>query len=256
LLNRAKADLNEQVNITRSAGGSLRVEGVVDNQERKKEFLRALAPVLNNPAVKIDIRTVAEATQRPSSGGTVIIQEPEKTAETIAAYEDLRDYFIKRDPSGPTEEAIRNYSSRVVNGSHKALFHAIELKRLVDRFANFDMRTIAPDARTKWLGMLHEEANNFAQKTEMLRQELQPVFLAGKTISAEESTSIQNDVELARAVERLHRIALSTDQAISAAFTISSQSSATVVKSTNFWQSLQRAENLATAIRRYQRTTD
>ena len=45
LLNRAKADRNEQVNLTRSAGGSLRVEGVVDTQQRKDEFLRALAPV-------------------------------------------------------------------------------------------------------------------------------------------------------------------------------------------------------------------
>lgn len=256
LLNRAKADLNEQVNLTRSAGGSLRVEGVVENQERKEEFLRALAPVINNPAVKIDIRTVADALKQSSSSGTVVVQEPETTTETIAAYEELHEYFIKRDPSGPTGEAIQNYSSRVVNGSHKALFHAIELKRLVDRFANVDMRTISPDARSKWMGMIHEEASSFAQKTEMLRQQLQPVFPAGKTISVDESASIENDVDLARAIERLHRIALSTDQAVSAAFTISSQSSATVVKSPYFWQSLERAEKLAAAIKRYQSTTD
>ena len=256
MLNRAKADRNEQVNLTRSAGGSLRVEGVVETQQRKDEFFRALAPVLNNPAVKIDIRTVAEALKRTSSSGTVVVQEPEQTAETIAAYEDLHDYFSKHVPSGPTDETIRNYSSLVVNGSHDALFHAIELKRVVDRFANVDMRTIAPDSRAKWLGMLHVEASGFAQKTEQLRQQLEPVFPRGKSVSVEETTSIQNDVDLARAVERLHRIALSTDQAISAAFTISSQSSAALLKSANFWQSLQRAENLAAAIRRYQSVTD
>ena len=48
----AKTDRNEQVTLTRSAGGSLRVEGIVDTQQRKDEFLRALAPVSNNPAVK------------------------------------------------------------------------------------------------------------------------------------------------------------------------------------------------------------
>ncbi len=68
LLNQAKADRNEQVALTRSAGGSLRVEGVVDTQQRKDEFLKALAPVSNNPAVKIEIRTVAEATAASCSG--------------------------------------------------------------------------------------------------------------------------------------------------------------------------------------------
>ena len=46
LLDQAKADRNEQVALTRSAGGSLRVEGVVDTQQRKEEFLKALAPLL------------------------------------------------------------------------------------------------------------------------------------------------------------------------------------------------------------------
>src|SRR6185369_9704594 len=64
LLNRAKADRNEQVTLTRSVGGSLRVEGIVESTERKQDFLKALAPVSNNPAVKIEIRTVAEAVQR------------------------------------------------------------------------------------------------------------------------------------------------------------------------------------------------
>src|ERR1044072_3016666 len=62
LLNRAKADRNEQVNLTRSAGGSLRVEGVVESEQRRNELLQALGPVSNTPAVKIEIRTVAEGT--------------------------------------------------------------------------------------------------------------------------------------------------------------------------------------------------
>ena len=78
LLNRAKADRNEQVTLTRSAGGSLRVEGIVDTEERKQEFLRALAPVSNNPAVKIEIRTVAEAMKRPIASEPVIVHEAKR----------------------------------------------------------------------------------------------------------------------------------------------------------------------------------
>ena len=90
LLNQAKADRNEQVALTRSAGGSLRVEGVVESQQRKDEFLQALAPVSNNPAVKIEIRTVSEAMRHPLQRGSVVVEETEETANTVAADQDLR----------------------------------------------------------------------------------------------------------------------------------------------------------------------
>ncbi len=251
LLNRAKADRNEQVNLTRSAGGSLRVEGVVDTQERKNEFLRALAPVSNNPAVKIEIRTVAEATEQ-STPGTISVQQEEETTNTVAANEELRAYFLKRDPDGPVDESIRNYSSRMVHYSYDALFHAIELKRLINRFETFDMRAVAPDARNKWLAMIHEHAAGLEQKTALLRQETQPVFFPGAALSTAEEILIQSDDDLARAVERLHKLTLSNNTAVRAALTISAQSSAVPIRSTSFLQSLQRAEQLARSIRRYQ----
>ena len=256
LLNRAKADRNEQVNLTRSAGGSLRVEGVVDTAERKDEFLRALAPVSNNPAVKIEIRTVAEATQIQPPRGAVIIEEAVETADTIAADQDLRAYFDKRNPSGPTDEAIRSYASRTVNRSYRALFHAIELKQLINRFANVDMRTVAPDARAKFLTMVHEHAIAFERENAVLRQEIGPVFFPETALTGAEEISIQNDVDLARAVDRLHKLALSNTDAIRSALTISSQSSATALKSPAFWQSIQRAGKLSEAIGQYQTTSN
>jgi DNA-directed RNA polymerase specialized sigma24 family protein len=252
LLNRAKADRNEQVTLTRSAGGSLRVEGIVDTEERKQEFLRALAPVLNNPAVKIDIRTVAEAMKRPATLGAVPIQEPEETANAVAADDALRSYFEKRNPAGPTDETIRRYSSRVVAQAYNALFHAIELKRLVSRFASVDMQTVAPGARTKWLSMLHEHAGAFERETAALRHEIQPVLFPGASALTAEIAPIDSDTDLARAVERLHKLALANNNAVRSAFTTSSQSSAVAVKSTAFWQALLGAEELARKIEHYQ----
>ena len=252
LLNRAKADRNEQVNLTRSAGGSLRVEGVVDTRQRKEEFLRALAPVINNPAVKIEIRTVAEGTQSQRPTGAVTVEEVGETADTVAADKDLREYFEKKNPNGPTDEAIRNYSSRMVNNAYRALFQAIELKRLISRFADVDMRTVAPDARAKFLAMVHEHAIGFERENAGLRQEIGPVFFPGTVLTETEEFLIQSDADLARAVERLHKLALSNTDAIRSALTISKQSSASAIRSMTFWQSLQRAESLAKRIRQYQ----
>jgi RNA polymerase sigma factor (sigma-70 family) len=253
LLNHVKADLNEQVTLTRSEGGSLRVEGVVDSEQRKNEFLRALAPVINNPAVRIDIRTVAEAMERRrTKTGTITVQGAEATTDTIAADQDLRSHFERHNPGGPIDEAVRNYSSRMVNRAYRTLFHAIEMKRLMSRFANVDMRTVAPDARAKWLAMLHQHAAAFENQNAVLRQEIQPIFYPAAALHVADEPPIENDAELARAVERLHRMALSNNEAIRAAFTISSQSSAAAIKSPAFWVSILRVENLAKRIAQYQ----
>ena len=253
LLNQAKADRNEQVTLTRSAGGSLRVEGVVDTAERKKEFLQALAPVSNNPAVKIEIRTVAEATQHRTGNRSVTVQELEETADTVAADSELRSYFRKREPNGPTDELIRNYSTSVGNRAYRALFRAIELKKLVGRFAKVDMRTVTPDARSKWLAMVHEHATAFEREAGPLYEELQPVFFPNVSAPGTDDALIQSDTELASAVERLYQLALFNNEAISSAFTISAHSSAATIKTSQFRRSLIGAQTLARRIGQYER---
>ena len=186
----------------------------------------------------------------------MVVEEAVETADTIAADKELRAYFEKRNPNGPTDEEIRGYSSRTVNRAYSALFHAIELKQLINRFANVDMRTVAPDARAKFLAMVHEHAIAFERENAVLREDIGPVFFPGQALTVAEETSIQSDTDLARAVERLHKLALSNTNAIRSALTISSHSSAAAIKSMTFWQSAQRAESVANRIHRYQTTSN
>lgn len=74
--------------------------------------------------------------------------------------------------------------------------------------------------------MVHEHAIAFENRNAALRQEIQPIFFPGTVANVTEEFSIQNDADLARAVERLHKLALSNNEAIGSAFTISAQSSA------------------------------
>jgi RNA polymerase sigma factor (sigma-70 family) len=256
LLNRAKGDRSEQVTLTRSTSGSLCVEGVVDTEQRKSELLSALAPVSNNPAVTIEIHTIAEAVQRARLGSApAAVTEMEETADTIAADKELRAYISRKDTPLKTgdslDEAVRSFSSRMVNRGYRALFHAIELQRLVTRFARIDMHTLTPDARAKWLEMVKEQAAAFESETAVLRQEMQPVFLSGPPITVVDEFEIGSDADLTRAGQRLHHLALENNEAIRAAFTISSQSSAAAVKSSQFWRSLIETEKLAAQIKRY-----
>jgi hypothetical protein len=252
LLNLAKGGRNEQVALTRSASGSLRVEGVVDSAERREEFLRTLRPVSGNPAVTVVIRTVAEAGEAPTRKGGQSFREVDDTARAIALDEELRDYFAKRAAtSEQVDELIRTYSARVVSHGYRALFQAVELKRLVERFSRVDMRTLAPDARTKWLQMIREHALAFEQETDALRMQLQPVFFSEIPLNKSEASPVNSDADLARAVEELHRLALANNDAIRQAFTISAQSSASSFRSSQFRRSLEGAARLATHIAQY-----
>jgi RNA polymerase sigma factor (sigma-70 family) len=252
LLNHVKADRNEQVTLTRSASGSLRVEGVVENAERREEFLRALSPVSNNPAVQIEIQTVAEASKQQPGSGRSSVREVEETANAIAVDEELRNYYAKRGLSGETlDGAVRSYSSRVVNHGYRALFHAVELKRLVARFASVDMRAVAPDARSKWLEMMAEHASGYAREIAALRRELQPVFFGETSPEVIEDFSIASDADVARAAERLNRVAVAINDALGQAFTISRQSSAVAFKSSQFRRNLEAAARLSEGISQY-----
>src|SRR6266496_1063530 len=71
LLSQAGADLGEQISVTRTSNGLLSVQGIVDTEKRKGEILRALSSVSSNPAVRVDVKSVAEALrgQKPDRQG-------------------------------------------------------------------------------------------------------------------------------------------------------------------------------------------
>ena len=258
LLNQEKADRHEQVSLSRTAEGLLRVEGVVETEQRKNDFLRALTPVSNNPLVKIEIITVTEALQRQQSRSRsgVSVRDVDETVNTIAVERELRKYLsgMSEKSGADLDESVRSFSSRMVNRGYRALFHAIELKQLINQFAKVDMRTVTPDARAKWLRMVHGYAAAFERETVILRQELEPLFSSSiASVAPTGEGEISNDADLAQAVERIHKLALANNDAIRSAFTITSQSSSAAVKSAQFWRSLITAGALAARIKEYQR---
>jgi hypothetical protein len=112
------------------------------------------------------------------------------------------------------------------------------------------MRTVAPDARAKWLSMIREQARAFERETALLRRDLQPIFFGAAESNVVEESTIPSDADLAVAVEKLHKLALANNDAVRMAFTISSRSSAGALRS-SFWRLSANAQALAQRIERY-----
>jgi RNA polymerase sigma factor (sigma-70 family) len=248
LLNRIKANLGEQVNMTRTTGGALRVDALVETEGRKDEFLRGLGPLINNPAVQIEVRTVAEAVKRGQTGpkpGDVTTREIEVANGRIPADLELRAYFAARLLGNEAiDREIDRYARNVMGHSRQALLQATALKRLVDRFSPEEFRALSPEARAKWLSMIGEHALGYQREVSALRRELRPVF--GSQESTGETVNDANPVQNA---DRLVQLSYANDDAVRAAFTISADGrSSAGIKSEQFWRALSRAEKLGAAI--------
>jgi RNA polymerase sigma factor (sigma-70 family) len=249
LLDRIKANLGEQVSMARTAGGSLRVEALVETEGRKAEILRALSPLISNPAVKIEVRTVAEAVKREkkdSKPGDITIRDVDIANSRIPADLELRTYFSARLVGNDAiDQEISRYAGRVMGHSRQALLQGSALKRLVERFSPEEMSALSPEARAKWLAMIHDHALSYRREVAALRNELRPIFYRAGEAAVDEDSQANP----ARLAERLVQLSYANDDAVRSAFTISADGRTTsAIKSEQFWRSLMTAEKLAAAI--------
>jgi hypothetical protein len=249
LLNRIKANLGEQVSMGRTTGGALRVEALVESEARKEAILSALGPVLNNPAVVVEVSTVAEALARRERGsGQDRLTEREVVvgAGRIPADAELRAHFAARLSDGErVDAAIKQFAARAMSHSRQALLHASALQQMVGRFTPEEVRALDAGARAKFVSMVREHAGAYRRESEALRTQLASVFGAqGGGEGGEGGAPGQ-------AAERLLRLSYAQDGAVRAAFTISEGAgSAASIKSQQFWRQLDATERLASEIER------
>jgi hypothetical protein len=246
-LNRVNAFLGEQLSLTRSPDGRLLVRGIVDTAERKNEILRSLGDVTKNPAVKIDVNTVAEAQakQKAAPSKNITIQNVEVSQNTIPVEAELRAHLTRRSLSGEQlEKEIEQLSHRVLTHSSRARSHALALKQIAERFSPADLETMDASARDRWRVLIKEHANFFRRELEQVRHELAPIFPGANTAGVA-SIDIASDQDIARAAKRLFELAAVTDNGLRRSFTLSSEASAAPVKSQQFWTSFAGAQALA-----------
>ncbi|HLA09089.1 MAG TPA: RNA polymerase sigma factor [Pyrinomonadaceae bacterium] len=242
LLNQANAFMGEHLSVKRTAEGRLIISGLVDSEERQSELLRALATVRDNPAVRIEVETVAQAAQRerPKSSGNITIERVEATEGTSPAYKELKRKF--------SEDQARRFADGVMVRSRQARRHALALKQLAERFSLTDLQTLPEADRARWVGLLQGHARAFFNESQGLRRDLQQVFPEQSVPGAVASASM-TDAEIQAAVRRLYELSVAFDQDVRQSFSVSAESSAVAqVTTQQFWQSLRSAELLAAQI--------
>jgi uncharacterized coiled-coil protein SlyX len=243
---------------------------MVDTAERKKEIQDALRPLIVNPAVTVNIQTVAEALEaQQRSGGMRIYQfDGEMMKGYIPVYAELFRYFsvqLGGTPSLAERESkaawidaqIRELSDRLTKGSMEAKRHAEIIRDLANRFSSDDVREMKPEIRATWRAMMHDHARTVEQECRQIRLDLRTIFFPDSPLdqlnqSAEvgidQITGIE-ETELVPVAGQLFTLATAHNTAMLLAFTVSGEDS--VVETTalqKLWPSLILAEKLASRV--------
>jgi len=265
-LSHISPELENQVRVERTRDGHLRVQGIVDSDERKGEILSALSPMLKYPAVRTELRTVWEALKAQSQDQSepVIAREVEITNSSIPVASELARYFNEKwnqnldsgtqsAPQEWIEHQIRELSSSVLDASHRSYLHAVALRSLMGEFYPSEIDSLDSIHRAQWEALIQSHADAIAIETRTIRKELEPVFFTSPGEQADWTSGnfLNREMHLGsgRSADTLFKMISENHATILAAFTVSNKNPAIAVSETRgLRQSFLNLEAVATKI--------
>ena len=253
MLNQVGADTGEQIFVSRTPSGALHVDGVVESTSRKRQILQALGPMIENPALKVNLETiderVARETNTHTTGRSISLERIQVASNSIPLEPELRQYFTSRGiPNNQIDDEVQKFSRTALTHSSQALQHAGALMSLTGRFSVEELRTLDLSSRAKWLALVKQHALGLRTNIVLLQRELGEALGQHRTdVFAE--PSIEDDAVLIQTVNRLFTTASAIDQSVRATLSLSNNpGSAAKIKAAQFWRSLAIAEDLASKL--------
>ena len=247
----------DQISITRTGDGKLRVTGIVDSVARKTEILNALAGVRNAPGMSIDVQTAleAQAAKKQQTGGkTGEISVDDVTAEVrqkLPVEPELRVYFARRGISEDRmPEEVRTFSTAVLNRAEALSRNALALKSLAERFSPADIDRLGPKKREEWKWLVRSKAGAIAGDVRSLQSQLS--IFGNANVSGDDGGVINDAADAARSSQRLFGLAAACERQVSQSFSISSSGrNSAPVKSAQFWKNLKQMADLAADLQKF-----
>ncbi|MEP7341221.1 MAG: RNA polymerase sigma factor [Acidobacteriota bacterium] len=251
LLDQANANLGEQVSLTRTGAG-LKIRALVETEQRKAELLAALSSLRAQPGVALEIETYEETARRQPSNSSApaLVTDAVVTQKPIPVAAELRSYFASQaahSSENRIEEQVARFAGRMQEQAPRSLRHAWALNSLASQLSPEELAALQPEARAKWRQMVRTHALAIKRETQNLRAELQPIFYPGASATALPEEAGPSGLKQLAA--QLASLASEHDAVVGKAFSKSANEAAGAeLKSSRFWQSLRRAEQLAEAV--------
>jgi RNA polymerase sigma factor (sigma-70 family) len=178
-LDRAGALYGEDLTLTRPRSGYLRLEGLVDQPERRRALVDALGALASIPQFEVRLRAVPEtpsaaAVETPTSTRVFEVERDQSPASRV-----LADALIKQGVAAgpPADDMARALAVRVMNASQRALRHTWAFKRLARQIQGDRLRIVDPDAHRRWQELLRDHVTAFTTHSAQVQAELTAIGL-------------------------------------------------------------------------------
>jgi DNA-directed RNA polymerase specialized sigma24 family protein len=252
------------------------VRGLIEDEARRRELLRALGPLQRDRLVRVDVVTVAERARQQRAAAPHVQYRPiEFAAGGIPVAGELRAY-LTRYPEWTNAEAsvveaeVRRIATAGLRRSRTALLHAVLLRSLAERYDASTLRALDEQAYETWRTLLATHASAFADEAGGVRALIRPAFLEGDERAPSGETDGRVDVgvgvdvgagvgvdkndggvALNEAAARIGDLAIAIDEAVRTALSASTERPGRLrVKDATFWQTVRTAERLARTLGR------
>ncbi len=252
-LHDAGACLGEQIIVSRTSRGPLRVDATVADNDRRRAVSEMLGSLTGGAQVELRVRTTTDASRPTTEAGSGSggVRHVEVPGGTISAFGDVRRHVLERlamgvtaGPTGSAESvdgAIHALAARIVQRSRQAVLQAWALRRLA---AVPDVAGLGDDLLRSWQSMVRDHAREYREEVAALREELAPMFAPLEWTDANAAnTAAESSAEV---IERLLTLTTQQDHDVREAFTVSLERPASLaVRSSTFWNALSESLVLA-----------
>lgn len=183
ILHRLGADLGEQITILPTPNGVIRVDGIAEDETRKRQITSALAGI---QYTQLRITTVGQAAVHPSPGRSLTTSN---SATLVTANPPLlEEQLEKRFPGSDQRTAYVNQSLSLCQS---ASARAWALNRLADRYTPQQIALLDPDAQRQLQSLLIDHATALREDISRLQNQL------GQVLSSASNTAAANTVSSA-----------------------------------------------------------
>lgn len=181
-VHRLDACLDERTTIDVHAG-TVAVHAAVTDENRRMLLLRAFDSFTPTGHLALDVEAPPDSSPDPPLASVPLADAPEAHAR-FAAWQAVREHYRSRVGFLPEQEigpqldaATREFARWVVERSARRVQEARALNRHLAPWTPERLAALDLDARAAWISMVRQHARAYRQETELLRVQLQSVFL-------------------------------------------------------------------------------
>ncbi len=244
----------EQITVTRTTTGQLKIAGIVETIQRKAELVEALAPLRTGHGILVEIETREEAAARQrkaqATSNTVVESVNIATDQSYPVEQELRSALTKSGVSPENmDPEMRRFATAVTASSRSLRRNALALKQIAERFTPAEVELLDPAKREEWKALVRSRARAVSGDLRNLASQLSSVF-PGSEVAGSGRADVKNDA--ATTAQRLFRLAAACDSQVNQSFAVTTDGKASgPVRSDQFWRSLAEISSIAAQLQKF-----